>query len=66
MDPDDIVEAFVTTIIAVVMLVIVISVWDQDIGMVLVDLLPTFVELLVWLFIGVLIAALLSKLVENF
>lgn len=66
MDVDDIVEAFVTTIIAIVMLVIVISVWDQDIGMVLVDILPSFIEVIVWLFIGVFIAMLLSKLVENF
>lgn len=66
MNPDDIVEAFVSTIIIVVMLVIAITIWNRDIGMVLVDLLPNFVEIMVWLFVGVIIVALLTQLVENF
>ncbi|KAA9398512.1 hypothetical protein Har1130_03725 [Haloarcula sp. CBA1130] len=66
MNPDDVVEAFVTTIILVVMLVVAITIWNQDIGMVLVDLLPNFVEILVWLFVGAIIAALLVQLVEEF
>lgn len=66
MNPDDIVEAFVSTIIIVVMLVIAITIWNQDIGMVLVDILPNFVEIMIWLFVGIIIAALLFQLVEEF
>jgi len=66
MNPDDVVEAFVSTIIIVVMLVIAITIWNQDIGMVLVDLLPNFVEIIVWLFVGAIIAALLVQLTEEF
>ncbi|QGA82096.1 hypothetical protein [Halomicrobium sp. LC1Hm] len=66
MNPDDIVEAFVATIILVVMLVVAVTIWNQDIGMVLVDLLPGFIEIMVWLFVGGIIVALLLQLVEEF
>lgn len=66
MNFDDLVEAFVSTIIIIVMAVIAITIWNQDIGMVLVDLLPNVVELLVWIFIGAIIVALLTQLVEEF
>lgn len=66
MNPDDIVETFVSTIIIVVMLVIAITIWNQDIGMFLVDLLPQFVELMVWGLFGVIIIALLVQLAEEF
>lgn len=66
MNPDDIVEAFVSTIIIVIMLVIAITIWNQDIGMVLVDFLPQFVELLIWILFGVIILSLLAQLVEEF
>lgn len=65
MNPDDIVEAFVSTIIIVVMLVITITIWNQDIGMVLVDFFPNLVEIMVWLFVGVIMVALLAQLVEE-
>ena len=65
MNPDDVVEAFVSTIIIVVMLVVAITIWNQDIGMALVDVLPNFVETLVWLFAGAIIGALLLQLVDE-
>ena len=64
MNYDDIVEAFVSTILVVVMVVIVITIWNQDTGMVLVNLLPQFIELMVWGLFGVIIIALLAQLVE--
>lgn len=66
MNFDDIVEAFVSTIIIVIMLVIAITIWNQDIGMVLVDLLPHFVELMIWGLFGAIIVALLFQLIEGF
>lgn len=65
MSLDNIVEVFVSTIIIVVMFVVAVTIWDQDIGMVLIDILPSFVELLVWLFAGAVIGALLIQLVEE-
>ncbi|MCG1001898.1 MULTISPECIES: hypothetical protein [Halobacterium] len=65
MNPDDIVETFVSTILVVIMLVVAVTIWNQDIGMVLVDLLPQFIELAVWVFLGVIIAVLLVQLFEN-
>lgn len=66
MNPDDIVEAFVSTIIIVIMVVIAITIWNQDIGMVLVDILPQFVELMVWGLFGVIIVVLLAQLIDDF
>ena len=65
MNLDNIVEVFVSTIIIVVMFVVAVTIWDQDIGMVLIDILPSFVELLVWLFAGAVIGALLIQLVKE-
>lgn len=66
MNPDDVIETFVSTIILVIMAVVAITIWNQDIGMVLVDLLPQFVELLVWVFVGAVIAVLLAQLIDQF
>lgn len=54
-----------TTIIIVVMFVVVVTIWDQDIGMALLDVLPNLVEVLVWLFAGAIIGALLLQLVDE-
>jgi len=66
MNLDDIVEAFVSTIIIVIMLVIAITIWNQDVGTVLVDFLPQFVESIVWILVGAIVVALLIQLAEEF
>jgi uncharacterized membrane protein len=65
MNPDNVIEAFVSTIILVVLLVVAVTIWNQDLGLVLADLIPHFVQLVTWLFVGVIIASLVLQLFED-
>lgn len=66
MNLDNIVEAFVSTIIIVVLFVVAVTIWNPDIGMRFIDILPVFVELLVLVLVGAIIGALIFKLVNQF
>lgn len=65
MNPDDLVEAAVSTIIIVVMIAVALTIWNQDAGMFLINLVPQFVQLIVGILIGAVIASLLIQLYEQ-
>lgn len=65
MNFDNVVEAFVSTIIIVVMLVVLVTILNQDVGLFLVGIIPSFVEMLVWLLVMAIIGSLLFQLVDE-
>jgi putative exporter of polyketide antibiotics len=66
MNPEDVVESFVATIILGVMVVVVAQLFYPDVGQVFVGLLPDFVEIMVYLMIFVIFASLVFQLIEEF
>lgn len=64
MKPDDVVEAFVSTIVFMVMLVILAQIWYPAIGDMLVGILPGFVEFLAYLMVVGVLLAMLYQLIE--
>lgn len=64
MNPDDIVEAFVSTIVIGVLLVVLAQILAPDLGQLLIGVLPEFVEAVVYVLIIAIFARMLWALVE--
>lgn len=65
MNPEDLVEAVVTTMIAVVLGVIAVTIWNPNLGSALTGLLPQFIQLMVWVLVAAVIASLLFRIVQQ-
>lgn len=64
MSVDNIVDAFASSIIIGVMLVVLVYIYSPDIGQVLLGILPGFVEVMIYLLIGALLAAMAFQAAE--
>jgi tellurite resistance protein TehA-like permease len=64
MNPDSAIEAFVSVIIILVVGVVVVTILAPEFGMALIDILPQFVELAVWIFIVVFVILVISEALD--
>lgn len=65
MDPEDVIELFVSAIIVSVLGVVTIYILSPDIGEILISFLPSFIEVLVYAFIVVFMVYLIYELVDS-
>jgi hypothetical protein len=65
MDPEDVIEIFVSAIMVSVLGVVAIYILSPDIGEILISFLPSVVELLVYAFVVVFIFYLIYELVDS-
>ncbi|RLM67112.1 hypothetical protein DVK07_14170 [Halorubrum sp. Atlit-26R] len=64
MSGDNIVDLFAATIISVVGIVIMVSLYNPDLGQLLVGILPTFVEFMVYLLIIGILGSMIYQLFD--
>lgn len=64
MNPDGLIDAFVSTIMVGVMLVVTIYILSPDIGQVLIGILPEFIEAMIYLLIAGLLVVMIYQVVE--
>lgn len=64
MSGDNIVDLFAATIISVVGIVIMVSLYNPDLGQLLVGILPTFVEFMVYLLIVGILGSMIYQLFD--
>lgn len=65
MNIEKFIDAFVATIIVAMGVVILAQLWYPNVGEVLIDILPSVVEVLVNIFIVVFVALLIYQLIEQ-
>lgn len=65
MDPEDVIELFVSAIMVSVLGVVTIYILSPDIGEILISFLPSFIEVLVYAFIVVFMVYLIYELVDS-
>jgi len=66
MKPEDVVEAFVSTILIAVMGIVIVSIYNPEFGQTLSGILPDIVNIAVYIFLGLFITALALQIVDNF
>ncbi|MBX0295437.1 hypothetical protein [Haloarcula nitratireducens] len=64
MNPDGLVDAFVSTIMLGVLLVVAVYLLNPDIGKVLIDILPGFIELIIYTIIIIVLVSMISQMFE--
>jgi len=64
MNSDNVIEAFVTTIIVLVVIVTLSQLYYPSVGEVLINALPAFVEIIIYAFLFIFVGNLIFQLID--